>query len=293
MSSKIRPNPNSQYDPGLVLKDVHDFDGQALRIVDSKSLISGNYSHFSVTYNSANKPTNVKYFRGLQPRITEIECFSDFNGNLNNKYLVVYSNPEKQKYHIWFSVDSLGVDPAPANSIGIKVDISENDPAIVVATAMTLVINSLYKNIFTASKAGVKVSLMTVGYGIGLNSSDFNTAFGIVNFDGEEELVSDIIITYDSAGNPIYNGQVLKDYYYDIYSGKFEKSQAGLNQELGLLFEQATPTIMYLAEGLFGALPSEAKWKIKKIDTSSGVRITLASQDFDQIWNNRASLSYS
>ena len=163
MSSKIRPNPNSQYDPGLVLKDVHDFDGQALRIVDSKSLISGNYSHFSVTYNSANNPTNIKYFRGLQPRITEIECFSDFNGNLNNKYLVVYSNPEKQKYHIWFSVDNLGVDPAPANSIGIKVDISENDPAIVVATAITLVINSLYKNTFTASKAGVKVSIMTVG----------------------------------------------------------------------------------------------------------------------------------
>jgi len=60
----------------------------------------------------------------------------------------------------------------------------------------------------------------------------------------------------------------------------------------GLLFEQASSTVIYLAEGLFGALPSEPKWKIKKIDLSSGVRITSASTGFDQIWNDRAALIY-
>ena len=60
----------------------------------------------------------------------------------------------------------------------------------------------------------------------------------------------------------------------------------------GLIVDQATSTTIYLGEGLFGALTSEAKWKIKKIDLSSGVRITSASVDFNQIWDNRASLTY-
>ena len=46
------------------------------------------------------------------------------------------------------------------------------------------------------------------------------------------------------------------------------------DQELGLIVDQASSTIIYLGEGLYGALTSEAKWKIKKIDLSSGVRIT-------------------
>ena len=59
-----------------------------------------------------------------------------------------------------------------------------------------------------------------------------------------------------------------------------------------LRFEEASATVLYLAEGLFGALSSEAKWKIKKINTSSGVVILAASNSFDQIWDNRASLTY-
>ena len=61
----------------------------------------------------------------------------------------------------------------------------------------------------------------------------------------------------------------------------------------GLRVDQTNSTTIYLGEGLFGALTSEAKWLIKKIDLSSGVVITAASQEFDKIWDNRASLTYS
>ena len=64
------------------------------------------------------------------------------------------------------------------------------------------------------------------------------------------------------------------------------------DQELGLIVDQASSTIIYLGEGLYGALTSEAKWKIKKIDLSSGVRITCSSELFDQIWDDRAALTY-
>lgn len=78
-------------------------------------------------------------------------------------------------------------------------------------------------------------------------------------------------------------------------TGKVGETKVAVTNEddaAGLIVDQVSSTLIYLGEGLFGALPSEPKWKIKKIDLSSGVRITLASDDFDQIWNDRASLTY-
>lgn len=69
---------------------------------------------------------------------------------------------------------------------------------------------------------------------------------------------------------------------------------AVINEEdaSGLRLDVYSSTIIYLGEGLFGALTSEPKWKIKKIDLSSGVSITAASEEFNQIWDNRVSLTY-
>ena len=88
----------------------------------------------------------------------------------------------------------------------------------------------------------------------------------------------------------------VQDREFDKFrSADNDKSKVAVTLEdssSGLIVDQATSTTIYLGEGLFGALTSEAKWKIKKIDLSSGVRITSASTDFDQIWDNRASLTY-
>lgn len=59
-----------------------------------------------------------------------------------------------------------------------------------------------------------------------------------------------------------------------------------------LLFEQASSSILYLATAPYGSLPDEPKWRIQKIDTSSGVSIKNASQYSDQVWDDRASLTY-
>lgn len=83
-----------------------------------------------------------------------------------------------------------------------------------------------------------------------------------------------------------------QDKFQETSDGKTSVRVTSFAISEGLLFEQASSTVLYLAEGLFGALPSEAKWKIKKIDLSSGVQITSASAGFDQIWNDRAALNY-
>jgi hypothetical protein len=82
--------------------------------------------------------------------------------------------------------------------------------------------------------------------------------------------------------------------YFNPITGNFENSACCDNQDAprGLVVDQASSTVIYLGEGLFGALTSEAKWRISKIDLSTGVRIKLASEDFDQIWDNRTTLTY-
>lgn len=52
--------------------------------------------------------------------------------------------------------------------------------------------------------------------------------------------------------------------------------------------------ILYIGKALEGASTADAVWQIKKVDSTSGVIITWADSDtdFDNIWNNRESLTY-
>lgn len=63
--------------------------------------------------------------------------------------------------------------------------------------------------------------------------------------------------------------------------------------DLELRFDEVSSTVMYLGEAVIGALESEAKWKIRKIEiTGTLVSIKYASGNFDNIWDNRAGLTY-
>jgi hypothetical protein len=219
-------NKSSQFDPGGVIKNVHDLHAQALRTLDSLSIVSGYWSHFNVSYDVQNRPINVSYFRGVSPNKVSAQCFADVSGSLQNKYFYVFSGFDNQKHHIWFNVDSLGSNPAPANSIGIEVSISSNDPAIIVAKAVQLTINNLFNSKFVASVVGNVVTIQNQAYGQFNPGIDVNTGFVITSEIGTNEVVTEITIAYDIDGNPIYQGQVLKNYYYDIYSGKFVRSAA-------------------------------------------------------------------
>jgi hypothetical protein len=219
-------NKSSQFDPGGVIKNVHDLHAQALRTLDSLSVVSGYWSHFNVSYDVQNRPINVSYFRGISPNKVSAQCSPDVSGSLQNKYFYIFSGFDNQKYHVWFNVDSLGSDPAPLNSLGIEVAISSNDPAIIVAKAVQLTINNLFSSKFVASVVGSLVTIQNQAYGQFNPGIDVNTGFVITSETGTNEVVTEITIAYDIDGNPLYQGQVLKNYYYDIYSGKFVRSAA-------------------------------------------------------------------
>lgn len=62
-----------------------------------------------------------------------------------------------------------------------------------------------------------------------------------------------------------------------------------------LKVDQITSTLFYIGEATIAAPTSNPVWRIRKIDASVGVNITWAdgNANYDNVWDNRASLSYS
>jgi len=215
----------SQYGSDLIAREVHDFYGQHIRVRDTNSLNNQYFTHFSATYDVNNNPTEVTYFRGTTNHITNIGCSDDVSGSLNNKYFSIRECPSNRKYHVWFNVNGNGITPIVTDSTPIEVAISTNDPAFVVATAIRLTINLLYSKIFTVTQLNASLEIKTVGFGVCSNTININTGFTISNIAGTQVVTDTVSLTY-SGNNPIYNGQVLKDYRYNIWGGFFEPSSS-------------------------------------------------------------------
>lgn len=65
---------------------------------------------------------------------------------------------------------------------------------------------------------------------------------------------------------------------------------------LAQIIDQATAGTTYICEAPVGSLSSAAKWRVQRIVIASGVTTTTwadGNRDFDNIADNRASLSYS
>jgi hypothetical protein len=212
---------SSFYDTGQIFKEVHDLHGKTLRVSDSRSVVGQFYTHFRVEYNLDNLPTKVSYFRGTSQHKTTIGCVSDFNSSLNNKYIRIFSAPDNKAYHLWFNVNDQGIAPVIQDSTAIEIPINENDAAVVIAMAISLVLNSLYKSEFIVTRNGAVVEIATAGFGIVTNSTNHDTGFSLINNPGKQELINNIDIGYEGS-NPIYKGQVLKNYIFNVFSGQFE-----------------------------------------------------------------------
>lgn len=234
-------NKNSQYDPGLIVKDVHDYHGQSIRVLDTRSVTGGSFSHFKVEYTADQYPSKVYYYRGISPQKTIIGCESDNDGSLQNTYILLSSCPDNKKYHIWFNVDSLGVDPAPDNSTPIEIAINRNDPPQVNALAITLTINTLFKEQFSASRVNSTVEITTVGLGLVDESQNIGTGFALSNKPGIQELTNSVEITYNGV-DPIYKGQVLKGYRFNVFTGQFEHKEEAVLSPNEIVWDEITTT---------------------------------------------------
>lgn len=69
----------------------------------------------------------------------------------------------------------------------------------------------------------------------------------------------------------------------------------GLTTGFALRVDEASSTVTYVGEASPGSAEGSSVWRIKKIDTTSGLVITWAggAASFNQQWSGRAGLSYS
>lgn len=72
----ISDNPNSHYGSELIAKEVHDFHGQAIRTVDTRSLINKYFTHIKVEYDGSSNPTLVHYYRGIKAHFTNFDVIA-------------------------------------------------------------------------------------------------------------------------------------------------------------------------------------------------------------------------
>jgi hypothetical protein len=76
---------------------------------------------------------------------------------------------------------------------------------------------------------------------------------------------------------------------------KLDAINNSINFKPTLRLDQATSVITYVGEAVAGSSTSGPVWLIKKIDETSGISITYAdgNTNYDNVWDSRASLTYS
>ena len=78
--------------------------------------------------------------------------------------------------------------------------------------------------------------------------------------------------------------------------GKIALDTSTVSAPCALQFDDAGSGVSYVGMAAVGTLTSAALWRVKKMaETGADIAITWADGDssFDNIWDNRASLSYS
>ena len=62
----------------------------------------------------------------------------------------------------------------------------------------------------------------------------------------------------------------------------------------GQVDDTSTTDVTYIGKAKIGSVTSDSLWQIKKVDESSNTTITWAdsNSDFDNVWDNRTSLTY-
>jgi hypothetical protein len=199
---KLNKKDLSQLDPGGAIKSAHDDVSQSLRIVNGITSVPSSYSRVELTYNSSGSVTKAVFYEGTLAQKTEIVVEADVAGSLNGTYITVYAENNEATYHIWFNVSNTGVDPAPANSVGIEVPIETNDSAEMVAFAIELVMRQLAD--FNVVKQGTnQIVIENCKKGAADLTTDSGTGFQITTIvQGSEKLLKALDIPFD--GNVRY-----------------------------------------------------------------------------------------
>lgn len=216
-------NPGTTSDS--VLREVSDLYGKSLRVSDANSVVDRHFTHFRADYDVNGNPTRIKYYHGATARSTSFTL--GMASTLGGKYFKLYTAPDNQLVTVWFNLNGASTQPTVVNTFKyIEIPLLSSDTSYMVGTALKLTIDGLYSNYFyTVLDDGIQIQIITSQMGECSASDSGTSGFIFLQVAGTQEIVQDIEIAY-SGKDPIFNGQVLKGYAYNITAGKFEPSGA-------------------------------------------------------------------
>lgn len=205
-----------------VLREVSDLYGKSLRVSDANSVVDSHFSHFRADYDVSNNPTRVKYYHGTDARRTSFTL--GMASTLGGKYFKMYTAPDNQLVTIWFNVDGLNSQPYVPNTFKyIEIPLDVNDDPYMVGTALKLTIDGLFSNYFyTLLDDGVQIEIIASQMGECSPSDPATSGFTFIQVAGTQKLIQDIEIAYVGL-DPVFNGQLMAGYEFNIYEGKFQK----------------------------------------------------------------------
>lgn len=72
-------------------------------------------------------------------------------------------------------------------------------------------------------------------------------------------------------------------------------SHTSKNDAFTTRIDEVSDTLMYIGQAIAGSGTDEPNWRVFKLDTTSGLIITYAdgNTNYDNIWDNRASLTFN
>ena len=136
----------------------------------------------------------------LAQEITKIVCRPDEGGSLQSKYFFINTievdtttdvGYKIVEYYVWLDVSSGGSDPSLSGKTGVEVNISTDDNAATVATAVKNALDALSN--FSASISSNEVTVTNTNRGSVTDASDFNTNNAIsTTTQGTGQLVGNI-----------------------------------------------------------------------------------------------------
>ena len=139
-------------------------------------------------------------FRSSVAEVSRVTPVADVAGSLAGTYFTINSANDVNQYYIWFKVSGSGSDPALVGKTGVQVNLTTNDAATVVNTAIynkiitlpdfTAVNNTTYVDITNAAKGPAT--------NIAAGTSGFTVAVQTAGYDGEDVATKKIYLS-DSA----------------------------------------------------------------------------------------------
>lgn len=152
-----------------------------------------------------------------------IHFTDDINASLAGTYIEFTSSITKKKLVVWYSVDNVGSAPNIPNAKFIEVSIKENDKAMYVVwlTNQKLKIEPFFEK--TNVNKLTKLELTYAEFGTATQININNTPFNLTTInEGVSVLVGEILLDYSNSGNPIYNGNELKNLKFNPFTASFD-----------------------------------------------------------------------